>query len=218
MRTPKADLVAAAEHLPEGALLTIDDVSWDEYEQILQDFDGPRKLRVSYDEGRLEIMSPLSRHEYYKTFIERMIHAMGDELDLDVEPFGQATWKRERDRKGAEGDSCFYIVNSKRIIGNPDIDINVDPPPDLILEIDSTNYSLSKFPIYAAFGVPEIWRYEVEKNLLHIYELREGTYVEVPASRFFPILSPDILPPLIDQSKTQGQKAALTAFRKLISL
>jgi Uma2 family endonuclease len=90
---------------------------------------------------------------------------------MNVEPRGSATWKRKQD-KGAEADTCYYVANADRIIGKRNIDLEVDPPPDLVVEIDSTNESLEKFSIYSAFRFPEIWRYEVRRGQLHMYELR----------------------------------------------
>ena len=99
-------------------------------------------------------------------------------------------WKSWKiDRACESPDSCFYVATAVRIIGKLKIDINVDPPPDLVVEIDKTNQSLHKFPIYAGFGVPEIWRYDTKRNRLQIYELRQGAYVETGHSRSFPILN-----------------------------
>ena len=217
MSTRSAGYRDAVEHLPEGAILVLQDVSWEDYEQLVDDLAEDRPaVRVSYDAGRLEIMSPHSGHEEYIRFIERIIHALGDALDLNVEPRGATTWKKRRDRKGAEGDSCYYVANSTRIIGNHNLDVNVDPPPDLVVEIDATNESLTKFPIYAAFGVPEIWRYDAKHSRILMYELRDRSYVEIASSRSFPILTPKALADFIDQSKLHGQKVALAAFRSWI--
>ncbi len=215
MRT-HTDLREAVDHLPEGAALVMQDVPWEDYEQLLDQLVNRPGLRVVYDQGRLEVMSPLPEYEEYKCFIERVIIALAGELDVNVEPRGSATWKRKRDAKGAEPDTCYYVANSDRIIGKRNIDLGIVPPPDLVVEIDSTNKFAGKFPIYATFGVPEIWRYDVKHNRVYMYELRENTYAEIPSSRSFPILTADTLANLIDQTKTQGQKAPLAAFIRVI--
>ena len=86
--------------------------------------------------------------------------------------------------------------------------------PDLAVEIDRTNESLSKLPIYATLGIPEIWRYDVKNSRVQMYELQGSAYLEVASSRSFPILTGKVLADFIEQSKVHGQKAALAAFHK----
>jgi len=155
----------------------------------------------------MEILAPRSQHEEYKRFIERIIDALADELDLSAEPRGSTTWKRKRDAKGAEPDTCYYIRSAERIVGKGNIDINEDPPPDLVVEIDATSESVHKFPIYAAFRIPEIWRYQVKRNLVEMYELRGAQYIEIASSLTFEMLTPSVLSDFIAQSKTRGQKS-----------
>src|SRR5258708_24574019 len=92
-------------------------------------------------------MSPVPEHEKCKEFIARVVDALCDEFDLNFEAFGSTTWKRKQDARGTEADTSFYIANAKQIIGKSKIDLNVDPPPDLVIEVDTTNESLSKFSI-----------------------------------------------------------------------
>ena len=217
MATQIAEYRGAVDHLPEGGMLVLQDVTWESYEQLVEDLWDRPGVRVTYDQGRLEIMTPLPEHEEYKRFVERIVDALGEELDLNVEPRGSATWKRSGDARGTEPDSCFYVANSNRIIGKREIDLRTDPPPDVVVEIDTTNESLSKFPIYASFGVPEIWRYDARHNRVAMYELRGHVYVEIPSSRSFPILTAEVLAKAIEQSKSQGQKAAMAAFRRWIN-
>src|SRR5207253_251827 len=117
-----------------------------------------------YDEGRLEIMSPVPEHEEYKDSLYRMVLVFAEINAIEIETRGSATWKREKLRKGSEPDTCFYVANAARIIGRRTIDLEVDPPPDIAVEIDTTNESLSKFSIYSALRVPEIWRYDGQRT------------------------------------------------------
>ena len=106
MSTRSVEYREAVDHLPNGASLVFHDVSWEDYERLVEEDLADRPgLRVTYDEGRLEIMSPLPEHEEYKEFISRMVYLLGDELDINVEPRGSATWKRKRLRKGTEPDT-----------------------------------------------------------------------------------------------------------------
>ena len=214
MSTRSTDYREAVDHLPEGAILVLQDVPWDDYEQLLDDLVDRPGVRATYDQGRLEIMSPRQEHEASKEFIIALVRALSEELDAGLESYGSTTWKRKKDVKGTEADACFYIANAQRVIGKREIDLSVDPPPDLVVEIDVTNESLSKFPIYSTFGVPEIWRYDSKRHRSVMYELRGKSYAEITASRFFPILTVDVLADFVEQSKTQGQKTALAAFRR----
>ena len=216
MSTRSVDYKETIEHLPEGALLVLQGVSWEEYEQLLDDLADRPGVRLTYDQGKLEIMSPLPEHEEYKELIARMIYALCDELDLNVEPRGSSTWKKKQELKGTEPDACFYLANAERIIGQRQIDLAVDPPPDIVVEIDTTNESLGKLPIYSTLKVPEIWRFEAKRHRVVIYELRDHTYVEIPSSSSFPILTGQVIVGFIDQGSRQGQRVALAAFRQWI--
>lgn len=88
------------------------------------------------------------------------MQVLSEELGIPLETRGSATWKRRSIRKGTEPDTCFYVANAASVIGKRSIVLDTDPPPDVAVEIDVTNESLSRFPIYAALGVPEIWRYD----------------------------------------------------------
>ena len=212
MSARTANYLDAIEHLPEGATLVIHQVSWDDYENLLEDVLGRPSLRVSYDCGRLEIMGPLPEHEEYGRFIEGLVRILSEELDLTVQSYGGATWKRQKLAKGAEPDCCYYVRNAAHVIGKRRLDLESDPPPDIVVEIDITNESLSKFSIYAALSVPEIWRYDGDKG--QIYELSVNGYREISESGFFSELTPKMLADSLSQSQSEGQTAALRSFRQ----
>ena len=212
MSTETVDYMEAIAHLPAGATLRLPSVSWEEYETLLSDLSDWPGMRVSYDEGKVEIMSPSPEHKDYKEFVYSLARVISEESNITLETRGSATFRQKRKAKGAEPDTCFYMQNAARIIGQRTIDLEVDPPPDVVVEIDTTNESLSKFNIYAAFGVPEIWRYDGEQA--HIYQLTNQTYVEANSSLAFSSLTATALTDFIAQSKTQGQTAALIAFRQ----
>lgn len=214
MSTRSASYVEAIDHLPAGAILVLPQVSWEQYERLLEDLIDRPGVRASYDEGRLELMSPSAEHEEYKALLERIAWALSEELDLALEARGSTTWKRRTIQKGVEPDACFYVANAHRVIGRRTIDLEADPPPDIVVEIDATNESLSQFAIYAAFGVPEIWRYDLKH--VHMYELTGRTYVETAGSRFFPGLTCSMRLDSIELSKTAGQTEALKQFRQRI--
>src|SRR5262245_30255814 len=149
MGTQTTGYLEAIEHLPEGATLVIHEVSWDDYESLVRSLET-RHLRVAYDCGRLEVVSPLSRHAAYSAIIEALVRIISDELDLKVEAYGCTTWKRRSLEKGVEADVCYYVANADRVSGKVELDMEIDPAPDIVVEIDITNESFSKFSIYAA--------------------------------------------------------------------
>jgi len=215
MRT-HTDFREAVDHLPEAAVLVLDGITWEEYEQVLEDLDEHPGVRVTYDQGRLEIVTTSAAHEKRKDFILRLVHVLSEKLQVGIEALGGTTEKRKRDLKGTEPDTCFYVGNLERIIGKDELNLEVDSPPDIVVEVDKSNQSLNKFPIYATFGVPEIWRYDVRRKGAQIYELRDKSYSEVTASRFFSILTSTVLGDFVEQSTAQGQTAALATFRQWV--
>lgn len=197
--------------LPDGASLRLDDVSWQDYEQLLDELGDSYAARIFYDEGRMEIMAPTSIHEKNKGVLHTLVAVLRDELDVDIESLGSTTFKLEILNKGAEPDDCFYIRNASLIIGKEDLDLQNDPPPDLVLEVDRSSASLNKFPIYAGLGVPEIWR--VYKRTVQIYALEDDAYKESSVSCAFPFLSVEIISEFLAQGIAEGERKAAKAFR-----
>lgn len=139
-------------NIPTAGNILRHNVSWQEFEAILAEMEASC-ARLAYDRGTLEVMTPLSEHEAYKEILGDLIKDLADELGLNYESFSSTTWKRQDLLAGAEPDNCFYIQNERFVQGRLDIDLANDPPPDLVLEIDITNKSLDKQPIYARVGV-----------------------------------------------------------------
>ena len=180
-------------------------IGWQQFENLLKDLGDKRAARIAYDRGTLEIMTPLPEHEHYKEVISDIVKDLGDLLDLDYESLGSTTWKRESRLAGVEPDNCFYFQNEAAIRGKLQFDLNQDPPPDLVLEIDLTSKSLNRFPIYARLGVPEIWCYD--SGELKIYQLQNGEYQEAQISLVFPNLAVPEIPRLIEQNRSLGRRA-----------
>lgn len=191
--------------------VVLHNISWQQFENLLVDLGESRAARVAYDDGSLEIMTPLPEHEYYKEAISIAIQDIAEVLDQDYESLGSTTWKREIKKAGVEPDNCFYFQNEAKIRGKLEFDLSQDPPPDLVLEIDLTSKSLNRFPIYAHLGVPEIWCYD--SGELKIYQLQNEEYIEVETSLVFPILPIQELPALIEQYRPQGRRAIRRAVR-----
>ena len=212
MTVATLDFPETFKHLPTGTVVRLTDIGWDEYEEILREFAERPGYRLTYRKGKLEIMSPRFDHENYAEFILRLADRLAGHLDLEMETGGSTTLKRRLADTGAEPDTCFYIQNATQVVGKRNLDLNTDPPPDVVVEIDTTNDSWGKFPIYADLGVPELWRYDGAQA--DFYALQDGEYQLIPTSRAFPLLTPEVLTRFLAQSKAEGQTAALRSFQQ----
>lgn len=214
MNTLTADCLEIIERLPAGAKLQLPNVDWDEYEHLLSQMELFPGHRLSYDRGRLDIMSPKRDHEAYKYFIGKIVDLLAEEQQIDIEPSGTTTLRRRKLEVGAEPDESFYIQNAARVVDHLETNLENDPPPDLVIEIDTTNESLDKFRIYAALGVPEIWRYDGRQA--HFYTLAGEGYEKIQNSIAFPVLTAADLTQYLEQRKAEGHSKALRAFRQML--
>ena len=182
----------AAATLPRAEqLVLLNDVSWDTYERLLAENDPGRGKRFTYDEGTLQIMVLSYRHERPNRLLASIVEMVAEEWGLRLVLAGSMTVKRPDLHKGFEPDSCYYLRNAAAVRGKVDLDFSIDPPPDLVIEVDITRDSLNKFPIFAAVGVPEVWRYDESRVAIHV--LREGGYVEAQVSDMLAPLSGEVI-------------------------
>jgi Uma2 family endonuclease len=215
MSTQTTNYLDIIERLTAGAKLELFNVDWDEYEHLLTQMESFHPgHRLSYDRGRLTVVSPKREHEFFKAFVSRAAHVIAEELSLNIEATGATTLRRRKLMKGVEADESFYVQNAARVIGHLELDLDVDPPPDVAVEIDMSNDSLDKFPIYAALGVPEIWRYDGVTT--RFYKLAGENYEVIKNSLAFPTITAEDLTQYLEQSKTEGQTAALKALRQML--
>jgi len=171
-------------HLLPGQRLVLQEVNWQQFEQILEELGNRRNARIAYSRGTLEIMAPLPEHEVAKVLVGDLVKILLEEFAIDCESFGSTTFKRQDMDYGVEPDDSFYIANHQQMLGRTRIDLTVDPPPDLVIEGDVT--SKTQLDAYEALGVPELWRFENRK--LQINLLQAGKYVESSFSPTFPDL------------------------------
>lgn len=196
--------------LPPGQQLLLTDVSWQMYEQLLEEFGEKRGSRINYSQGFLEIMVPLPEHEDDKVMIADFVKVLLEELDIEFRSLGSTTFKSEMMKQGLEADDCFYIENEAAVRGKKRIDLSVEPPPDLALEIDIT--SRTRFNNYETLGVGELWRFNGRK--LEINVLQNGEYVRVSESPHFPGFSlVEALPDYLERSKIEGRNQTMKVFR-----
>lgn len=193
-----------------GQQMLLQDISWQQLENILEEMGEKRAMRISYSYGWLEIMVPLPEHEKDKELIGDLVKALLEILQIDFEPFGSTTLKNERSRQAVEPDTSFYIQNQAAVIVKNRIDLNIDPPPDLAIEIDIT--SRTRFENYEILGVPELWRHTQQG--LEILLLREGKYIKSESSPNFPdIPIIELVNEYVQQCLTIGRSQAMRNFR-----
>lgn len=195
----------------QRGLIALENASWELYELLLRDTEG-QNVRITYDQGRMVLMSPLPIHEKIKTLGGRLIEMATFERNIPVSSFGSTTWKRQDLAKGLEPDECYYIQNEPRVRGRTDIDLKRDPPPDLAIEIDITHIPLDRPSVYAALGVGELWRYDGER-FAFVRRTREGSYEPIPASAALPFMTPEIVDRFVGLMLAD-ENAGLRAFRE----
>jgi Uma2 family endonuclease len=214
MITQTLDYLTAVNYLPADGILILPHVSWHEFESLTTKLGDRRDVRLSYQRGTMEITMPSPEHEEYVDLIQDLTRLLVRELGLRMESRGTALLKRELRETGAQPDGCFYIQHAAEIIGKRLLDLTIDPPPDVVVEVDLSTDSRGKFSIYATLGVPELWRYDGLS--FEMYHLTEAGYVEAAASTAFPFLPAAAMTDFLEQSKELGQDAALDEFRNWV--
>jgi len=205
MTTPVAEPVAPQASTPEsrpappdGQRFLLQAVNWHTYETLLELLQD-RLIRLTYDRGNLELMSPSYRHKGYAHWIGRFLDILTLELDIAIRACGSTTFRREDLDRGIEPDKCYYIRHAAVLEGSDSIDLSRDPPPDLAVEIDISRSWLDRMGIYAALGIPEVWCFD--GKTIRVYQLvPEGKYELRPASSAFPFLPLQELVPFLLQS------------------
>jgi Uma2 family endonuclease len=186
-------------------------VSWPTY-LALRDAPENYHIRMTYDQGTLEMMSPSRRHEKFAVLIDRMIQVWSEELNIDIESCRTMTCRREDLEKGLEPDNCYYIQHAAAMRAKEDLDFSVDPPPELAVEIEVTRRALDKLRLYAALGVPEVWRYDGRE--LRVYRLGpEGRYEPSSTSVALPGFPVGEVQRILPQSAAVGEIELAKSFR-----
>lgn len=187
-------------------------VRWDTYRALSLDLAENPSKKLTYDRGTLEIMTPLSEHEINKGFLGRLVQTTTEVLGLEISSLGSTTLSREDLQKGIEPDECYYITNEGLVRGKINFDFNIDPAPDLAIEVDITSSSLNRLSIYEALGIKEVWRFDGEDFV--IYCLENGRYKEQEQSQVLPILSQSVILEFLEKRGKIGENALINQFRQ----
>jgi Uma2 family endonuclease len=202
------------ETLPNDERRIFHGVTWEEYQELLDELGERRRVLVSFWEGVLEIM-PLSQpHEHFKETISRLVHVLMEELDVNIEPAGSTTLQLEALQSGVEPDTSFFIQHAERMIGKETHDLLEGPPPDLVVEIDISRPRYSKKEIYARMRVPEFWQYD--GKTFRVFERLGDDYIETESSLAFPFVRASDLAAFLERSKTESNLAIVKSFREWV--
>ena len=195
--------------------VVIEDVTWADYEAMLK-IVGDRPIRINYDRGRMEIMSPLYRHGNGSYLLGRMVDTLTEEMDIPVEHADPVTIRRPELEKGVEPDKLYHFgENAAKVRGKWDFDLTVDPPPDLIIEADVTSSSVPRLPIFAALGIPEVWRLDGD-DLQFLHLQPDRTYQPRDHSRAFPNYPLADTARFLDEAQSADKSAWIRSFRAYV--
>jgi Uma2 family endonuclease len=197
----------------EGALemrRVLDGVAWEDYLKLL-DATPDLYLRHTYDEGTLEMMSPGKNHEWAEKLIARMIEAFAMAVDIPIQSVGSTTIRAATGGRGLQPDQTYYLANEPLVRCKDTYDPKKDPPPDLAIEVDVTNTSVPRMPVFAKVGVPEVWRLD-KRRRLHFYRLTKGKYQAVEHSIAFPFLKPADLLRFVNRRAEIGENGVVREF------
>jgi Uma2 family endonuclease len=197
--------------LDPGSVITITNVTWQEFEKILEELGEHRSSRVAYSNETLQIMLPLPEHELPTDLISDIVKTLLKATGRRYQPFRSTTFKQQG-AAGVEPDACFYIENYQRMIGRRRLQA-YNPPPDLAIETDVA--SKTTLDAYEIIGVPELWVYD--SGRFTIYLLRDEKYVKSDTSPNFPEMAlaklstgiAQIIPTIVERSWQVGNLQAL---------
>lgn len=202
--------LAPAATIPTDDRVVLYNVGWQTYARLRQEL-SESPIRLTYDGSNLELMSPSRQHELISRYLGWMIRTIAAELDIPIGSGGSMTFQRSDLARGLEPDDCFWISNEPAVGGKLEVDLNVDPPPDLAIEIDMSPSRLQRPGIYAALQIPEIWRYDGE--VLHVDVLQaDGRYRASSASLAFPFLPMGELTRFLSLARGAHETQCMRAF------
>jgi Uma2 family endonuclease len=195
--------------------LVLYNIDWRTYCRIGRVLADRRGLRLTYDRGTLEIMTLSPLHERLQRQIGRFIETLTEELNLPIAGYGSMTFKRRKGLRGLEPDQCYWIAHEAQVRARKTIDFQVDPPPDLVLEVDITSSSINRMAIYRLLKVPEVWCFDGQAFTFHVLQA-DDTYAAAPNSLTFAFLRPPDLLPFLALHATTDENAVIRQLRSWV--
>jgi Uma2 family endonuclease len=193
------------------SIVTLYEVEWELYERLC-DASESRHVRMTYDDGVLEMMSPSRLHERWARLIAKFLDVIAEELDLNFQSCGSMTVRRKDRQKGFEPDNCYYLTQEPQLRIRRELDFEVDPVPDLAIEVDLNERFIAKLPIYEAFNVPELWNYDGRALRVYRYSTTHS-YQLVESSQYFSTLALAEIERQLPSALTARETTLLREFR-----
>jgi Uma2 family endonuclease len=197
---------------PNEPHVVLQNITWQGYRDILNALPPTRAARLTYDNGTLEITVPSEIHEFNGQLISLFIRILVVEMGLKLKTMGSTTLERADLHRGVEPDNAYYIHNQGRVAGRQ-VDLAVDPPPDLVVEVDITNTDIDKNRLYASMGIPELWRFD--GKAWRIFQLKNDAYIELSQSPTFSLIEKEDLYRFLEAAQID-EVAAEVNFRQRV--
>ena len=189
----------------------LENVGWDTFIELAGQRSGSVP-RMTFDEGVLELMSPRRQHENIGRLIGRMVETYTEVMDIEIQTVASTTFKRKDLQKAFEADESYYIEHAELIRPKEEVDLSIDPPPDLVIEVEITSSAIQKLKLFAAMGVPEVWRHDGER--LQMFMLSNDKYVPIETSRALGQLTAKIIDSFLVRRFDLGETAIIRQFRQ----
>jgi Uma2 family endonuclease len=166
-------------------------ISWDAYEKLNDELGEGRNPRMIYCDGKLTIMVTSRKHDWYAERLGQMIVALASALRIPWEDAGQATFRRKGMSAGLEGDKTYYLAEHAKLMkGSRNLDLDVQPPPDLAIEVEVSHPADSALAAWGRLGVPEVWRFDpVGEQVGFCLRCKDESYSLSKRSLAFPFLT-----------------------------
>jgi Uma2 family endonuclease len=170
---------------------------------------------MTYDQGSLELMTPRRQHEQIGRLIGRMIEAFSEVRGIEILSCASTTFKRWDLDRAFEPDESYYIAHADEIRPKDEVDLVVDPPPDLVIEVEITKSAIAKLKLFAAMGVPEVWRHDGDR--LTMLTIGDDGYRPIESSIGLPGLSATRIDAFLARRFERGETALITEFREAVA-
>jgi len=189
----------------------LENIRWETFVDLAEQRRGSVP-RMTFDNGVLELMSPRRQHENIGCLIGRLVETYTEVLGIEIQSVASTTFKRKDLQKAFEADESYYIQHAEQIRPKEEIDLAIDPPPDLVIEVEITSSAIRKLKLFAAMGVPEVWRHDGER--LQMFALQDDQYEAIHFSKSLPGLTPTAINLILNRRFDCGETLLVGGFRK----
>jgi Uma2 family endonuclease len=198
--------------IPETRI-SLPNIRWETFLELAEQRSGSVP-RMTYDQGTLEMMSPRRQHENIGCLIGRLAETFSEVREIEIVSVASTTFKRKDLKRAFEADESYYVQHADQIRPKEEVDLAIDPPPDLVIEVEITSSAINKLALFSAMGVPELWRHDGDS--LQMFQLRSGQYESIESSSALPDLSAATINRFLQRRLETGETALIIEFRKSI--